>query len=159
MTAIANRFGPFWLLPGVSTGNMLTLFAGAYATIGLLTFIALSTPYVLTVYLQIPQGQQGAVSGYLHTFQEIIAIIVFGPIGVLADRVGRRAVFVGGLVCMGAGYALYSFANSMPELYTYRFIYALGIVAATGMLGTFRPTTRKTAREDSPWPPPVCSTA
>lgn len=136
MTAQANRFGPFWLQPGVATGNMLTLFAGAFATIGLLTFIALSTPYVLTVYLQVPQGQQGAVSGYLHTFQEIICLAVFGPIGVLADRIGRRAVFVGGLMCMALGYALYSFSSSMPELYTYRFIYAIGIAAATGMLGT-----------------------
>lgn len=136
MTDSGKRFGPFWLQPGVSSGNMLALFAGAYSTIGLLTFIALSTPFVLTVYLQIPQGEQGAVSGYLHTFQEVIAIAVFGPIGVLADRVGRRAVYVGGLVLMGAGYSLYSFANSMPELYTYRFIYAIGIAAATGMLGT-----------------------
>lgn len=136
MTGKENRFGPFWLQPGVSKSNMLTLFAGAYATIGLLTFIALSTPYVLTVYLHIPQGQQGAVSGYLHTFQEVIAIAVFGPIGVLADRIGRRAVYVGGLMCMAIGYGLYSFANSLPELYTFRFIYALGIVAATGMLGT-----------------------
>jgi MFS family permease len=135
-TSGGNRFGPFWLQPGVTKGNMLSLFTGAYATIGLLTFIALSTPYVLTVYLQIPQGQQGAVSGYLHTYQEVIAIAIFGPIGVLADRIGRRAVYVGGLVCMGIGYALYSFANSLPELYVYRFIYALGIGAATGMLGT-----------------------
>lgn len=131
-----NRFGPFWLQPAVSTGNMLALFFGAYTTIGLLTFIAISTPYVLTVQLQVPQSAQGSVSGYLHTFQEVIAIAVFGPIGVLADRIGRRAVYCGGLLLMGAGYALYSYANSYPELYTYRFIYALGIAAATGMLGT-----------------------
>jgi MFS family permease len=114
---------------------MLTLLAGAYATIGLLTFIALITPYVLTVYLQVPQGEQGRVSGYLHTFQEIIALAVYGPIGVLADRIGRRQVYVGGLLLMALGYALYSFATSMPELYAYRFVYTLGIAAATGMLG------------------------
>jgi MFS family permease len=43
---------------------------------------------------------------------------------------------VAGLLFMAAGYGLYSFANSMPELYFYRFIYAIGIAAATGMLGT-----------------------
>ncbi|MCC7257588.1 MAG: MFS transporter [Gammaproteobacteria bacterium] len=139
MTDKANRFGPFWLQPGVTAGNMLTLFAGAYSTIGLLTFIALSTPYVLTVYLQVPQGEQGAVSGYLHTFQEVIAIAVFGPLGVLADRIGRRAVYVGGLVLMGIAYALYSYATSLPELYVYRFVYAVGIAAGTGMLGTIGP--------------------
>lgn len=136
MNTIANRFGPFWLQPGVTSGHMLTLFGGAFSTIGLLTFIALSTPFVLTQYLQIPQGQQGTVSGWLHVYQEVIAIALFGPIGVLADRIGRRAVYVGGLLCMAAGYGLYSYADSLPELFAYHFIYAVGIVAATGMLGT-----------------------
>ena len=51
MTEKPNRFGPVWLQPGVSTGNMLTLMLGGYTTIGLLTFVALGTPHVLTVYL------------------------------------------------------------------------------------------------------------
>ena len=137
MTATtANRFGPFWLQPGVTSGHMLTLFGGALSTIGLLTFIALSTPFVLTQYLQLPQGQQGAVSGWLHTYQEVIMLAAFGPLGVLADRIGRRAVYVAGLLCMAIGYASYSYADNLPELFAYRFIYAVGIAAATGMLGT-----------------------
>jgi MFS family permease len=131
-----NRFGPYWLQPDVTPVNMMALFLGAYATIGLLTFVALSTPYVLTVYLQIPQNEQGTVSGDLHLFQEVIALMLFAPVGVMADRIGRREVFVGGLLMMSLGYSLYSFANSLPELYAYRFIYTVGIAAATGMLGT-----------------------
>lgn len=122
--------------PDVSRGNLAALLVGAYASIGLLTFIAVATPYVLTVYLKIPASQQGTVSGDLHLFQEIIALLVFAPIGIIADRVGRRAVFVAGLLCMGLSYSLYSFATSVPELFAYRFIYTIGIAAATGMLGT-----------------------
>ncbi len=131
-----NRFGPFWLQPDVTRINMLTLFMGAYTTIGLLTFIALSTPYVLTVYLDIPQARQGTVSGDLHLFQEVVALLLFAPVGVLADRIGRRGVWVAGMLMMSIGYSLYSFANSLPELFFYRFLYTVGIAAATGMLGT-----------------------
>jgi MFS family permease len=136
VSTTGRRFGPLWLAPDVTRVNMLALFAGAYATIGLLTFIALSTPLVLTLYLKVPQAEQGTISGYLHVFQEIVAIAVFGAFGVLADRIGRRSVYVMGLVFMGLGYGLYSYASSVPELFAYRFIYALGICAATGMLGT-----------------------
>jgi MFS family permease len=136
VNAADNRFGPFWLQPGVTAPHMLTLFAGALTTIGLLTFIAIGTPMVLTESLGLPSDRHGTISGALHTYQEVIAILVFGPLGVLADRIGRRAVYVTGLVCMGIGYALYSYATSLPELFAYRFIYALGIAAATAMLGT-----------------------
>jgi MFS family permease len=135
-TGKENRFGIFWLQPGVTRGNMFTLLMGAYTTIGLLTFIALSTPYVLTVYLQIPQAEQGTVSGDLHLFQEVVALLLFAPIGIMADRVGRRGVWVAGMLMMTVGYGLYSYADSLPELYFYRFLYTIGICAGTGILGT-----------------------
>ena len=96
-------------------GNMLTLFAGAYSSIGLLTFIALSTPYVLTVYLQVPQGEQGAVSGYLHTFQEVIAIAVFGPLGVLADRIGRKQALMLAILIYSVFTAACGFAQTLEQ--------------------------------------------
>lgn len=136
MTQQSNRFGPVWLQPGVTSGNMMALMLGGFTTIGLLTFIALGTPYVMTVYLDIPQSQQGALSGYLHTFQEVVALAVFAPLGIMADRIGRRSVYVGSFLIMGLGYGMYSYASSVPELYAYRFIYALGVAGCTGMLGT-----------------------
>jgi len=136
MTEKPNRFGPVWLQPGVSTGNMLTLMLGGYTTIGLLTFVALGTPHVLTVYLGVPQCEQGALSGYLHAFQEMVALAVFAPLGILADRIGRREVYVASFLMMALGYALYSFVSSIPELYAYRAIYAVGVAGVTGMLGT-----------------------
>lgn len=131
-----RKFGPFWLQEGVQSSHMWALFGGAFSTIGLLTFIAIGTPMVLTESLGLPADRSGTVSGWLHTYQEVIAILVFSPLGILADRVGRKAVYVGGLLCMAAGYALYSYATSLPELFVYRFVYALGIAAGTAMLGT-----------------------
>jgi MFS family permease len=114
----------------------MALFFGAFTSIGLLTFIALTTPYVLTVGLQMPRSEQGAISGDLHVWQEVVTLLVFGPLGIIADRIGRRQVYAAGLLLMGIGYALYGYATTVPELYSYRVIYAVGVAAATAMLGT-----------------------
>jgi MFS family permease len=139
MTAIhtsTRKFGPIWLSPGVSVGNMWTLMYGAFFTIGLLTFIGVGTPYVLNAVLHIPPEEQGAVSGKLVFWTEVTAILMFGPVGVLADRVGRKALFSLGFIVMGLGFALYPLADSIGELTIYRIIYAIGVVTSTGVLAT-----------------------
>jgi MFS family permease len=132
----SGKLGPFWLQPGVKNSHVYALLFGSFTTIGLLTFIAITTPYVLTVGLGVPRGQQGAISGYLHVVQEAAALLAFGPMGLLADRIGRRQVYAAGLLIMGIGYALYGYATSVPEIVTYRVIYAIGVAGATAMLGT-----------------------
>jgi MFS family permease len=139
MTAIdtsAQKFGPIWLAPGVSRANMGTLLYAAFFTIGLLTFVGVGTPYVLTAVLKIPPEEQGAVSGNLVFWTEIASILLFGPIGVLVDKFGRRALYVVGFALMGLGYALYPLAGSVTELTIFRMIYALGIATTTGVLAT-----------------------
>ncbi|MDX2145721.1 MAG: MFS transporter [Rhodospirillaceae bacterium] len=139
MTAVdtsAQKFGPIWLSPGVSRGNMGTLLYAAFFTIGLLTFVGIGTPYVLNAVLKIPAEEQGVVSGNLVFWTEIASILLFGPIGVLVDKFGRRALYVVGFGLMGLGYALYPFAGSITELTIYRMIYALGIATTTGVLAT-----------------------
>jgi len=139
MTAIdttAKKFGPIWLSPGISIGNMWTLLYAAFFTIGLLTFVGIGTPYVLNAVLQIPPEEQGSVSGNLVFWTEIVSILMFGPVGILVDRFGRKVPFVIGFVLMGLGYALYPHASSVFELTIFRIIYALGIATATGVLAT-----------------------
>jgi MFS family permease len=131
-----KKFGPIWLAPGIGIGNMWTLLYAAFFTVGLLTFVGVGTPYVLSAVLKIPPEQQGVVSGNLVFWTEIVAILMFGPVGVIADRIGRKAVFAAGFALMGLGYALYPHAGSIAELTIYRVIYALGIVSATGALAT-----------------------
>jgi MFS family permease len=131
-----KRFGPVWLAPGISHGNMYTLLYAAFFTIGLLTFVGIGTPYVLNAVLNIPADQQGNVSGNLVFWTEITSILLFGPVGVLADRYGRKALFAIGFTLMGIGYALYPHASSITELTLFRVIYAVGIATSTGVLAT-----------------------
>jgi MFS family permease len=134
--AAGKRFWFVDLAPGVTHFNMWVFLYASYATIGLLTFVTVGTPYVLSAHLGIPLEEQGRVTGDLTFFNEIALLAVFGPVGVLADRIGRREVFALGLFVMGIAYALYPFASSLGELTAYRMLYAAGIAAATGMLGT-----------------------
>ena len=131
-----NKFGPVWLAPGVTTGNTLTLMYAAFFTIGLLTFIGIGTPYVLTEILRVPTDEQGVVSGNLVFWTEIITLLLFGPVGIAADRIGRKSVYLFGFLTMGLGYALYPIADSIFELTLYRIIYAIGVATSTGMLAT-----------------------
>ena len=131
-----NKFGPVWLSPGVEKGNTWTLMYAAFFTIGLLTFIGIGTPYVLTEILRIPSDEQGTVSGNLVFWTEIVSLLLFGPVGIAADRIGRKSVYLFGFLTMGLGYALYPTADTVTELTLYRVIYAIGIATSTGMLAT-----------------------
>jgi MFS family permease len=131
-----RRFGPIELAPGVSHGNMWSLAFGGFTTIGLVAFVAVATPYVLTVNLGIPENEQGTITGDLVFWAEVAQILIFGLVGVAADRIGRNWLYALGLLGMGAAYAFYPFAESVGELTIYRVIYALGLGTSTGMLAT-----------------------
>jgi MFS family permease len=131
-----TKFGPVWLAPGVSKSNALSLLYGAFFTIGLLTFIGIGTPYVLNAILMVPTDTQGGISGNLVFWTEITTLLIFGPVGLAADRIGRKSVYVFGFLTMGLGYALYPLAGSIFELTIYRIIYAIGVATSTGMLAT-----------------------
>jgi len=129
----------FWfveLAPGILPRNFGTLLYSAFTTIGLLAFVSIGTPYVLNVYLKIPQDQQGQIVGDLAAWNEIAMLLVFAPCGVLADRIGRKQVYTVGFIFMAIAYALYPFATSVGELTAYRLLYAVGVGAATAMLQT-----------------------
>jgi len=130
------KFGPVNLKPGITRGNMFSLMWGGFTTIGLLTFVAVATPYVLTANLGIPESEQGTVTGDLVFWAEITQIMIFGLVGVAADRFGRNWLYAMGLLAMGASYLFYPFAESVGELTFYRVIYAIGLGTSTGMLAT-----------------------
>ena len=131
-----RSLGPIRLAPGVTPRHALCYLFAAFVSIGLFTFFSALTPYVLQVNLALPQALHGRVSGNLQFWQEIVLLATIGLWGALSDRVGRRAVYVLGFCVLTAGYALYAFATSVPQLIAYRLVLSLGIAAAAAMLTT-----------------------
>ena len=119
------RFGPIWLSPGITRINVMTKFWTAFVTITVLSGASVLQGYILTEHLNIPRAQQGTISGEISFWVEVVAILMFNPFGVLADRIGRRPVFMLGIGLIGLGYALIPFATSFEELLAYRLIYAV----------------------------------
>lgn len=129
------RLGFLELAPDISKGNAYAFFYAAFTVIGLLTFISTGTAQVLNA-IGVPQNEHGTVSSNLVIVTEIVQILLFSAVGIIADRVGRREVAAVGMAIMGLSYALYPFAESVTELLVYRAIYAAGLGASTGMIGT-----------------------
>ncbi len=130
------KLGFLWLAPGITRGNFCAFIYTAFSTIGLLTFISVATTLVLNTHLHIPTDQQGTISGQLVFATEITQILLFGVVGILADRVGRSHLLAIGMTVMGLSYLFYPFAESIGELTFYRVLYAVGLGTATGMLAT-----------------------
>ncbi len=130
------KFGPVRLESGVSTGNMWTLVYAAFVSIALVTAMAAITPFVLTANLGIAEAEQGKALGTLALWQELALILVYSPLGVLADRYGRKVIYVIGFLTLATGYLLYPFATTLTELSLFRIVYAVGIGAVTGMFAT-----------------------
>lgn len=131
-----QRFGLITLESGVTRRHAAVLLVAAFFTMGLATFDAFATPYVLSTAVGLPLDQQGAVVGRLNVYTEIVLLLVFAPLGVLADRVGRRPVYAAGFCFLALGYALFPYASSETELALARVVYSIGLGAVTGMLAT-----------------------
>jgi MFS family permease len=97
-------------------------------------YISFAQPYLLNEILRVPIGEQGRLTGYLGAMQETIVIALAGLVGAWSDRVGRRPVYVAGLLLMALAYVIYPAAGSVKELFFYRCAFALGIASAPLML-------------------------
>ena len=131
-----EKWGPIRLVPGVTTGNAWAFMLASFFGIGMLTFVNIGQAYVMNEILGIPTNEQGTLSGNLAFATEIVVLCVVGGFGVASDRIGRRPVIVVGLIAMAIAYVLYPLAGSINELTAYRVVYAVGMAATTGMLGT-----------------------
>ena len=144
--AASIQFGPIWLSPGITRTNAITKFWTAFVTVAMLSGSSILQGYILTEHLDIPRSQQGTVSGEISFWVEIVAILLFNPFGILADRIGRRPVYIIGLLFVGVGFALIPFATTYNELLAYRLIFAVGMAATAGTMATL---TSDYPREDS----------
>lgn len=131
-----QRLGPIELMPGVTRRHVLCYLWAAFVSIGVFTYITTLQPFVLEVYVDIPPGERGVISGNLQFWQEIVVLATVGLIGAWSDRVGRRTVYVLGFLVTGLAYAAYPFANDPGQLLIYRLIFGIGVAALGGMLAT-----------------------
>jgi MFS family permease len=134
--SISHKIGPIVLAPGVRPRHGWSFMAAAFLSIGLMTFIAVGQTYILNEHLQVPESEQGAISGDLVFWTEIVTLLFFLPAGILIDRISRRSIYAAGFVLLGATYVLYPMAESVGDLFLYRFVYGLGVVAVAGALST-----------------------
>lgn len=129
------QLGPVALEEGVSRTNGWTLLFGAFVTIGLVTGMAVLTPYLLTETLGLDEARQGRALGTLTVLNEVVLILAYGPLGALSDRFGRRPIHVAGFLAMAAACLLFPLARSLAEFGALRLLCAPGIGAATGLYG------------------------
>jgi MFS family permease len=128
------KFGPFWLTTGVSKLNASTFFVSSFTFVTLVTFLNFVQPYILEEILRIPVEQQGSVTGYLNFLHEGTALIIMGFIGAISDRSGRRIIIIAGFMIWAVGFILFPLADSLNQLYLYRFICAVGVATASVMV-------------------------
>ena len=131
-----QRLGPIELAPGISQYNVMTKLYACFIGVAMFSGISFLQSYILTEHLHIPRGQQGTLTGYITVVAEFTTILFFAPFGVLADRIGRRPVYILGILLIGLGYGLYPFAPTGGWLIVSRFIMSIGVAGAAGMLAT-----------------------
>lgn len=134
MTDSTHTLGPIRLAPGVLRRHVIAYLFAAFVSIGLFTYLATLTPYILDVNLRVPQDNQGTVSGNLQFWQEMVMLGFIGFWGAMSDRLGRRPVYVTGFLFLGVAYLLYPTASTVGELTGYRLVFGVAIAALTSML-------------------------
>ncbi len=134
MSESSHRLGPIRLAPGVLRRHVCAYLFAAFVSIGLFTYLATLTPYILEVNLRVPAGEQGVVTGNLQFWQEIVMLGLIGFWGAMSDRLGRRPVYVAGFLVLALAYVLYPTAASIPELTAYRLVFGVALAALTAML-------------------------
>ncbi len=134
MSEHTEFLGPIRLAPGVRRRHVISYLFAAFVSIGLFTYLATLTPYVLEVNLRVPAGEQGSVNGSLQFWQEILMLGFIGFWGAMSDRVGRRPVYVIGFAAAALAYTLYPTATTVAELTAYRLVFGVALAALTAML-------------------------
>lgn len=130
----ANRFLGVQLLPDVQRSHMGTFYVACMAGILLSTFMPQMQPYLLSEFLNIPQEQQGVVSGNIAFWGEIAIILAVGVWGSLSDKIGRRPVMAMSFAIMAVAVVLYPFARTYTELLVYRVLFGVGVAAFSCMI-------------------------
>jgi MFS family permease len=132
------KLGPILLTDGVQRRHVLTFLYTAFIGITLNTFINFIQPYVLTEQLHVPEAEQGALTGNLVFVSEMMLLLACVVVGLMADRMGRRLVFLLGFVVLAMGFACYGYVETEGELLLLRLGMAWGVAAINVLVTTLQ---------------------
>ncbi len=150
MSVVENRkFGPAVLEPGYTPANASSYIFAAFTTVGLLAFVSFIMTFLLNANLHVPLQDQGETLGLLGFSNEIVALLLVTPIGALADKIGRRPVYVMGFIWLAVGFCLYPLARNFNQLLACALFFSVGVAAVGCMMATI---LADIPREDSRGP-------
>ncbi|MGJ8686565.1 MAG: MFS transporter [Spongiibacteraceae bacterium] len=129
----SRRFLGLQLYSGIAPSNLIAFYGACFSGILLATFMPQMQPYILTEMLQIPEHQQGVISGNITFWGEIAIIIAAGFWGSLSDKIGRRPVMAMSFLIMGVGILCFPHASEYRELVLYRLIFGVGVAGFSCM--------------------------
>lgn len=132
----ARRFAGVVLAPGYRPSHAISYLYAAFVTVGLFATISFFQPYLLNVNLGLPGAVQGRTVSALNFANELLALCLVAPLGALADKIGRRAVYACGFLWLAVGFLLYSTARTVPQLFACALFFSVGVAAIGTMLGT-----------------------
>jgi len=130
------RLGPIWLNEGITRRNALTYLYAAFFTIGLVAVVSFMQPYLLSNNLGMATDEEGRASSILQVSYEIIVLLAVGPLGALADRIGRRPIYAMGFAWIGASFMLFPLVENLTQLILCRMFFGVGSACVTSMMAT-----------------------
>ncbi len=131
-----RRLGPVWLTPGVTPGNVLTLFYAGMMTMVFVTGIGVLNPYLLNVHMQMDPGVQGNFMGNLTVIAEIAVLGVVIAAGTMSDRIGRRTLYVAGFVLVSIVMIVLPILRSPEAMIGWRVVLSIGLNMCLMMLAS-----------------------
>lgn len=131
-----RRLGPIWLAPGILPRNVLTFFYAAFFTIGLVSVAAFMQPYLLSENLGLDPADEGRASSLLQVSYEAVVLLAVGPLGALADKIGRRPIWSLGFLWIGAAFFAFPRVETLPQLIACRMFFGIGTACCTCMMAT-----------------------
>jgi len=123
-----RRFLSIELSTGIARWNFAAYLYAVLISSAFAGALAMLQPGLLHV-MGVPFEEQGRVTGYLTAMQELVFLFLMPVAGAISDRVGRKAVYVFGLLTTSIGFGLYPYAGNVTELIGYRLIVAVGSAA------------------------------
>lgn len=131
-----RRLGPIRLSAGVAPRNALTFFYAAFFTIGLISVTGFLQPYLLSENLGLDPADEGRVSSLLQVSYELVVLLAVGPLGALADKIGRRPIWSVGFLWLGASFIAFPLVENLPQLIACRMFFGIGTACCTCMMAT-----------------------